>query len=558
MDRWRALARREGIAVSIVLIIALVLAIGSAAFLGLTSSDLNQARRDAEGTRAFYVAQAGIDKGIAQLKVLYSKGLGHTAEELEAITPPPYGGFTFDEFTVAMDGEPYSGVLECGTFKGLRGQIQKIKITSVVSSPYFNNLKAGISQEVEAQFIPVFQFAIFYNSDDLEILPGAAMTVLGPAHCNKDIYMAAEPSASLSFDSIVTCVGNIYHQRKDSDRLLSGPVQIKDDDAVYQPMLNQDGTWLDSNHPDWTVESQNRWDGNVASAAQHVSPLRLPLATPEQPRELIERGDSSDTAQEKTLKYYYRADLKIINGNAYDKSGNPVDLSYPDPVVPGNVLNPVSKKTFYNYREGKTISVTEVDVAKLRASGKSPTNGILYVSDHRSDSSKQDAVRLVNGKELPTRGLTVATDNPLYIWGDYNTVNKRPASVACDAMDILSNNWKDENSQKSLDYRVASNTQVNAAIVAGNTVTSPGDYNGGVENMPRFLEKWTGKTLKYRGSLVSAWVSQIATGHWVYGAPYYTAPNRDWSYDTDLSDPTKAPPGEPSVFTVEVARWQYK
>jgi hypothetical protein len=370
--------------------------------------------------------------------------------------------------------------------------------------------------------------------------------------------MAAEPSASLSFDSIVTCVGDIHHARKDSDRLLVGAVQIRDGEGAYQSMQNQDGTWLDSTDPNWGLESQNRWDGNVASAAHHVSPLRLPLATPEEPCALVQRADPADTPEDKALKYYYRADLRIIDGNAYDRAGSPVDLRYPNPQNPTQTLNPVSTKTFYNYREGKTISVTQIDIAKLNASGKSPGNGILYVSDHRSNSSIQDAVRLVNGKELPTRGLTVATDNPLYIWGDYNTISKKPASAACDAVNILSNNWKDENSQKTLDYRVASNTQVNAAIIAGNTVTSPGDYNGGVENMPRFLEKWTGTTLTYRGSLVSAWVSQIATGRWVYGAPYYTAPNRNWSYDTDLSDPTKAPPGEPSVFTVQVARWQYE
>jgi hypothetical protein len=558
MQRQNRTNHQNGIALAVVLVIALVLATGSAAFLGLTNLHLVRARRDAEAVRAFYVAQAAIEKAVAQLKALYARGKGHTPEELAEIAPPPFEGFIFDEFTVAPVGQAYSGVLEWGTFKGIHGLIQKIGISAAVSSLGYDNVKVGIKQEVEAQFIPVFQFAIFYNSDDLEILPGAPMTVLGPAHSNKNIYMAAEPSASLSFDSKVTCVGDIYHARKDSDRLLVGEVQIRDGEGAYQSMQNQDGTWLDSTDPDWGLESQDRWDGNVASAAHHVSPLRLPLATPEEPCALVQRADPADTPEDEALKYYYRADLRIIDGNAYDRAGSPVDLRYPNPQNPTQTLNPISTKTFYNYREGKTISVTQIDIAKLNASGKSPANGIVYVSDHRSNSSTQDAVRLVNGKELPTDGLTVATDNPLYIWGDYNTTNKRPASVDCDALNILSNNWKDENSQKSLDYRVASNTQVNAAIIAGNTVTSPGDYNGGVENMPRFLENWSGKTLTYRGSLVSAWVSQIATGSWVYGAPYYTAPNRNWSYDTDLSDPTKAPPGEPSVFTVEVACWQYE
>ena len=101
--------------------------------------------------------------------------------------------------------------------------------------------------------------------------------------------------ASLSFDSLVTCAGDIYHRRKDGSPVSLGTVQIKDADGVYQEMLNPDDTWLDSDHPEWQVESQNRWDGHVASAAHQVNPLRLPLVTPEHPRELVERGQPSDT-----------------------------------------------------------------------------------------------------------------------------------------------------------------------------------------------------------------------------------------------------------------------
>jgi hypothetical protein len=269
----------------VVLVMALVLTIGSAAFLGLTSSDLSMSRHEAEATRAFYVAQAGIDKAVAQLKVLYSKGKGHSPEELAAIAAPAYDGFTFDEFSIAPEGEPYFGELECGTYRGLHGRIEKIKITSAVSSRHYDNVRVRISQEVEAQFIAVFQFAIFYNSLDLEILPGKPMTILGPVHCNKD--------------SIVTSVGDIYHRRKDSDSYMPGRVEIRDGEGVYREMLNGDGTWLDSEHPDWLLGSQERWDGNVASAAHQVNPLRLPLATPERPRALIERGSGEDTTEMK-------------------------------------------------------------------------------------------------------------------------------------------------------------------------------------------------------------------------------------------------------------------
>jgi len=550
----RTRRHNKGIALAVVLVIVLVAAIGAAAFLAVTGSDLHLTHREVELTRAFYVAQAGIEKGVAELKVLYSKGLGHTSTELAAILPPEYDDFTFDEFTVVPGSVLEDKTLEHGTYKGLRGRVQTIKITARVSSKHSGEV-AQLSEVVEAQFIPIFQFAIFYYADDLEILPGPAMTINGPVHCNSDVYMGTD--TSLSFESILTCAGSMHHRRKDGSGVSPGPVEVKDGDGVYRSMRNPDGSWLDSDHPNWYEGSQERWDGNVKSAVHQVSPLRVPLATPDHPRELVERGAPSDTPEAEELKYYYKADLRIIDGKAYDSSGWEVDLTYPDPTDPTERISPISSKTFYNYREGKTVSVTEVDVGKLRASGKAPSNGILYVSESRAGFGEQDGVRLVNGRELPDQGLTVVTDNPLYIQGDYNTVRKKPASVMCDAINILSNNWNDGNSEKALWQRTASDTTMNVAVIAGNTVTTEGQYNGGVENMPRFLETWNGKTLTYRGSLVAMWQSEVATGDWIYGSPYYEAPNRNWGYDSDLANPATAPPGVPSVYAVEVARWQY-
>ncbi len=62
--------------------------------------------------------------------------------------------------------------------------------------------------------------------------------------------------------------------------------------------------------------------------------------------------------------------------------------------------------------------------------------------------------------------------------------------------------------------RVASATQVNAAIMTGNVqstnLTTGEGYSGGLENFPRLLENWSGKTFTYQGSLVCLWQSQRA------------------------------------------------
>ncbi len=168
------------------------------------------------------------------------------------------------------------------------------------------------------------------------------------------------------------------------------------------------------------------------------------------------------------------------------------------------------------------------------------------------------AVKLSNGAELPD-AFTVVSANAVYVHGDYNTENKKPAAVLADAITILSNAWGNDDlaySQLTLVDRPAVNTTVNASVITGTTETLPGQYNGGAENLLRFLEDWSNSTLTYRGSFVSLWYSQQAIGRWRVGFPVYEVPTRDWEFDADLLDPEKLPPATPSVYALRLARWQ--
>ena len=123
---------------------------------------------------------------------------------------------------------------------------------------------------------------------------------------------------------------------------------------------------------------------------------------------------------------------------------------------------------------------------------------------------------------LPQGGLTVATPNPLYVLGNYNatalgpadTRNTLPAALIADAITVLSPNWKDANSTLALGNRIATDTTVNAAFLAGVVPTSLASYSGGVENFPRFLEDWNAKVLTYNGSMVVMYHSKVAKGLW--------------------------------------------
>ena len=192
--------------------------------------------------------------------------------------------------------------------------------------------------------------------------------------------------------------------------------------------------------------------------------------------------------------------------------------------------------SFYDGREAKTVTPVDINVGMLSpwsATNKTLRSALgsrdvssIYINDSRAGTaSTLPAVRVYNGLTLPSLGLTVATAEPIYVWGNYNqpnaanlgttnTTTTRPASLVGDALTILSPNWTDANSVNALGNRKATDATVNAAIIAGAVYTTQGHYSGGMENFPRFLENWSPATLTYNGSMVKMFASVYATNVW--------------------------------------------
>ena len=541
-----------------------------------------QARADEDYMKTFYIAEAAVEKGIAQVRLFVgTQGRMPTANELSAMAShPPTVGSNYsyntsggsNTYSLTLVGNLSYTKLTSGDYAGLNANTQKINISVTTRSLRgWTRANITLNQNVEIQNIPIFQFGVFYMND-LEILPGANMTFTGPVYTASDLWVGSENGVDVNFSSTVYAAGNIYHGRKDGNHTMPGNVYFKDANYVDQNMKNPDGSWLDSNYPTWALESQQRWGGTVQSIAQKVQKLTLPLPSSAQSGALIDRRSGSDSTELQSQKMDYKANIRIVDGVAVDQAGAAVELRYCSGGSPFSngcpqgqtVVSPIQTSSFYNFREAKTIQTTDIDVSLLNGS---PTfqaivganNGvIIYTSDHRNLTSTtyQDATRIVNASLLPTKGLTLASENPVYVKGDYNTVNKQPSSIMGDAFNMLSNNWSDANSAQGLGSRIATPTSVNAAVLAGNADTGGSTYGGGFENMPRFLENWSGTTFNYSGSVIALFNSRIATGAWVYGGNNYTAPIRMWSFDTSFQDINYFIPGVPAVF--HVARTGYE
>jgi hypothetical protein len=242
----------------------------------------------------------------------------------------------------------------------------------------------------------------------------------------------------------------------------------------------------------------------------------------------------------------------------------------------------VTNQTFYDYREGKTVQAVQVDVGKLNTwlGNNSATGGKQYddlnsadkthginsiyaYSDVGLDDSTLPAVRVTDGAQLPDDGLTVSTQLPLYVKGDYNTtdgsgtstasgdtVHTKPAALLGDAITILSSHWSDSyNSGTSAGSRsvTSANTTINAATMEGIVPSDGTYYSGGVENFMRLLEQWSGHTLTYNGSIVVMFPSQYATTPWQKNGNYYSVPTRQWGFDNNFKDSSKLPPLTPQL-----------
>jgi hypothetical protein len=201
-------------------------------------------------------------------------------------------------------------------------------------------------------------------------------------------------------------------------------------------------------------------------------------------------------------------------------------------------------------------------------------------------------VRVINGEQLPAGGFTLASENGVYILGNYNATGVRqigdpanpgeptpwnhylpspgvPASIAADAITFLSNSWKDAtifNSPFTIWNRPTTMTTYRLAMITGTTRTSlyVGAADGGTphagsthqrmngalhEGIIRFLELWGTPTyFNHCGSIVNFFNSRNNNGSWKLSQDrwhVFTPPDQNRTFDESFLDQKQLPPGTP-------------
>lgn len=562
--------KAKGYALIMVLILAGIALLVMSASMNWTSSTALLNERNNQLSVTLSAAEAATEKAVTRMLTDFKAGNESAVYNNLVVyrtnipTPSESAHWTNFAFSDAQGGTNRTYVERTATqvyttlsgqYAGLSGFASTYRVLSNArqTSGRFV-LTNAVQQDIQLASIPVFQFGIFYNSL-LEFTWAAPFTIRGRVHANANIYTGS--SAPLLFKDVVTATGVIQKQGWGGYSLstMTGSITYQDRKTTnVSSLVLPIGT------------------NNTAAAVREV--INIPPAS-----ELM----TSPMGQQ---RYYNKAELVILISNSTVTASvkQPFSsLSTPIPSV--QVTNFVSTDlTFTDQREGKTVRTTQIDVGRLSTwaatnaaviatLGVRTPPSILYIADMRTTSSTtMNGVRLVNGQTLPSRGLTVATPNPIYVRGHFNcpvdthlgttnTTATRPASLVSDALTILSPAWNDSQSSGSFLNRDARATTVNAAILTG-TVYSAGStgsapFSGGVMNLPRLLEDWGNGAVRLtlNGSIINLFNSVQAAAPWQTPGAYYYAPTRDFNFDQNFLDVTKLPPGTPVLRTLIRGSW---
>lgn len=435
------------------------------------------------------------------------------------------------------------------------------------------NLVAKVRRIFQKKQESPWNWAIFYV-DPLEIHPGPQFTVTGWVHTNSDLYTAHD---TLTFADKVTFANNWYVDFMPGDGKHPNETPASPNYATGLPPAR------DVEHEpfgfDYASFTFNTSDANPNNDSYH---------------ELIEPPNTSYTDPLTSQRYFNTADVIVqvsdVSGSPHVKIGTPNGSGGVNWVTSGslyntfnNALSVTNSTTIQDNREGASVRVVTLDVGALEnGSGTAwkgtggVFNGLVYIYDTSATTANRRGVRIKNGNLIPSTGLTVASANPVYLQGDFNTgsgtppsnnatsdptqptvsgYNRAPCAIVGDAVNILSNAWNDTSSTASLGTRAATNTTINAAIISGIIPTNfynDNGYSGGAENFPRFLEDWSNAKFTYYGSMVELYTSNQAVGEWGK-ANVYNPPTRQWYYDTKFN--VSAPPGTIMTISYLKSRW---
>ena len=634
---------QDGVALVVYIFVMMAMAAMAMAALQMTNLDLQTSESHQKGKKAFYSAEVGLDLAVASIVKEFENLIPYTqssdypnADANGFITVANYRDHSI-RYKVTNPLEKFlyqssvgnSFIYHYAHTYDIEATAKSLKDTS----------KETIKERIRILETPLVQYFVFFGQTgggaDLELFPGPLMNMWGRIHSNGNIYIGSSGDGSGGFSTInlrnyddqgnqsphlMSASGKITTRFKHSGHTFDNTVFIKTSNmgTDFSPVQALSPVMDKTNE----AEEEAKFKGYVlVNEPQFVTPSR----------DLIKRGEFYEKRATSPGKNTIDG-ITIIGTGGLGSGKIEVTVSRPTLTNVTNLIktgrttsgNSISGLPFPIIRETKNafgdcreqdrhVDTTDIDLNALQRWYEAYLSdlglnlggdGIMIYTSRSPDSNFSNqsgnlqSIRLVgNDKYRSVPQLldetTLATDNPLYVQGDFNSVNTKGVALISDAFNILSNDFANHPARAVAEhfrhpgwnllppmggktcgrgistawlayYFRGAETTVNASIFTGNVHERKKTLNGdGVHVYPRFHEYWWDpgppswpprkfSNLNILGSFVNLWTSVQAKSEWCpAGGDCYSAPTRNWGWDVRFQDPDFWPPFIPSVFSVE-------
>ena len=497
---------RGGYALLIILCFLAICLVVFASVMYWISSNSSMTSRNNQFNMSEAAAEAATEKVLSQMNYDYvAQSLSNSAAYCgevptatdQASWPVKYvysdiNGVT-NQITVSMGAWTTNTIPLNSQFTGLYGLVLPVTITAT-ATPVGQRftVPATVGESIQFASIPLFQFAVFYNMD-LEIDPGAAMTITGSVWSNGGIWTG---STLLTLANTVSAVGIAtntannpfctgYTGTGKSTYSLAGQPTSGNDRITMPIGTNNDPTTVEAlvNLPPapYTMNTAGAFSTNGQLYFANEADLYLtnfPNGTnwgslvPQGTNMLLFYSDGANMpfqAQVPFDFYLMKTNHGIFSPGGifatnwvWTDSTHSTNYNYKTNIVYAG-YSFATNAIFYDWREGwnsgngppKTVQAVQIDIAKFNiwlTNSAATNSGVFYNSQCRSSSHKSHpidsiyiynavpltsttlpAVRVVNGGMLPSQtapyGFTVVTAMPMYVWGNYNASNSAGSSL---------------------------------------------------------------------------------------------------------------------------------
>ena len=354
--------RRSEAGIALVTTILLMLLMSSmlVGFIMLITEGQKLSGINSDYSKAFYGAEAGMEKLTADLGNLFNKTYSPSTAQLSAISnltnAPTINGVLYTKFDGTSGyslSYPVDGAGNpLATVKQITSGSSKYQGMTALITPYTLTVTARTNQGTEVKLqrttqtvgIPMFQFGV-YSDSDLSFFPGPNFNFGGRTHTNGNLFLAT--GATLSLSDRVTAVKDVIRTNLSNGystssayagtvNVITSPCDPTLAPCSYRPLAQSEGSLVatlgSGVNPVWNNLSlgASNYAGNIVNGATGAKTLDLgitTLGTNTKPIDLIRRPPPGDDPAVLAERYFAQASIRVL------LSDNPQDITQLTPCI---------------------------------------------------------------------------------------------------------------------------------------------------------------------------------------------------------------------------------